>query len=119
MSGWLSRLTRTHEETEAQELGTKIEDVGADPIAECTRGQKARVCGTIRSLALRPQSASPALEAELFDGSGHLRLIWLGRRRIPGIEVGQTIVVEGRMTCPDGDLTMYNPMYLLQPTGTS
>ena len=119
MNNWMGRLMRTHAHTEASELVGLSEASGAEPIKECVRGEKVRVCGTIRSLALRPQTQAPFLEAELYDGTGMVRLIWLGRRRLPGIEVGRTVVAEGRITCPQNDMTMYNPRYVLQPLDPS
>mgnify|MGYP006189315163 CR=1 FL=1 len=35
--------------------------------------------------AASPSSHVPAVEAELYDGSGQVRLVWLGRRQILGI----------------------------------
>jgi hypothetical protein len=113
--GWLRRLLRSDEQEEAQVLSERSTGSGADPIAACERGAVVRICGTIRSLAIRPRSSAPALTAEVYDGSGHITLVWLGRRRIPGIDVGRTIVAEGRLTCPDGDPMIYNPSYTLTP----
>ena len=42
--------------------------------------------GRLRSVEFCPQSADATLEAELFDGSEGVTLVWMGRRRIPGIE---------------------------------
>ncbi len=52
----------------------------------------------------------------LYDGSGSVTVIWLGRRRIPGIDAGRTIVVRGRLTCNTDNPTIYNPRYELKPT---
>lgn len=117
LGGWLSGLTRSQEQHEADELSGHASDSGAEPICNCRRGEKVRVCGTIRSLAIRPRGNTPTVEAELYDGSGHLVLIWLGRRRIPGIEVGRMLIAEGRLTCPDGSSVIYNPDYELLPGG--
>jgi hypothetical protein len=57
----------------------------------------------------------PALEAELFDGSGALDLVWLGRRTIDGVEPGRRIRVEGMVCDVDGRRTMFNPRYELRP----
>ncbi len=113
--GWLRRLLRSDEQDEAQELADQATDTGAEPISRCERGSVVRICGTIRSLAIRPRSSAPALTAEVYDGSGHVTLVWLGRRRIPGIDVGRTIIAQGRLTCPDGDPVIYNPSYNLKP----
>ena len=40
-------------------------------------------------------------------------MVWLGRRRIAGIEPGRSIEVEGRIGAHDGDRVMYNPRYEL------
>ncbi len=69
--------------------------------------------GTLRSVTLRPRGGVPALEAELYDGSGVLTLVWLGRRRIAGIEPGRPIQVQGRIGLHDGVRTLYNPRYEL------
>jgi hypothetical protein len=56
----------------------------------------------------------PALEAELYDGSGMLTVIWLGRRRIAGIIPGRVIRIEGRIGVHDQARIMYNPRYELR-----
>ncbi len=69
--------------------------------------------GTIQQLALRPRAATPWLEAELSDGTGRVTLVWMGRGAIPGIEVGRTLRVRGRLSAADGVLRLYNPHYEL------
>ena len=46
------------------------------------------VVGEVRTMSLRPRVDVPALDVELWDGSGALHLVWLGRRSIPGISPG-------------------------------
>ena len=77
--------------------------------------QRVKLCGVIRGVTLRPVGGVPALEAELYDGSGTLSIIWLGRRRIAGIDPGVHLVVEGRIGDQHGHLTMFNPAYTLKP----
>ncbi|PJI85703.1 OB-fold nucleic acid binding domain-containing protein [Luteimicrobium subarcticum] len=77
-----------------------------------TRGQ---VSGVVRSVTMRPREGAPALGAELYDGTGTLDLVWLGRRRIAGIEPGRRVRVEGLVCTIDGRRTMYNPRYELRP----
>jgi hypothetical protein len=69
--------------------------------------------GSISSLTVRPRGGVPALEAELDDGSGTLVILWLGRRRIAGIDPGRSIQVEGRIGRQDGQRVLYNPRYEL------
>jgi hypothetical protein len=40
-----------------------------------------------------------------------LRVIWLGRRRIPGVRAGLELRLEGMVTIRDGLPTMFNPRY--------
>jgi hypothetical protein len=87
--------------------------MGGAPIADLAPRHRATVCGTLRSVTLRPRAGVPALEAALYDGSGTINVIWLGRRRIGGIEPGRRIRVEGMVTHCDGELALFNPRYEL------
>jgi len=71
--------------------------------------------GTLNSVTVRPRGGVPALEAELVDGSGALTLVWLGRRRIAGIDAGRAMRVTGRVGRHGQDQTriLYNPRYEL------
>jgi hypothetical protein len=40
-----------------------------------------------------------------------LRVVWLGRRRIPGIDSGTELRLEGMVTIRDGLPTIFNPRY--------
>jgi hypothetical protein len=102
---------------EAQELQTEAVALGATPIDKCQRGELISACGVLRSVTVRPLAGTPAVEADLYDGSGHLRLVWLGRRHIAGIEAGRSVTVHGRMTCNGEGSTLFNPRYELRPRG--
>jgi hypothetical protein len=69
------------------------------------------VRGEIRAVTLRPTDEVPALDAELWDGTEVLHLIWLGRRSIPGIAVGVKLQASGRVTRHHDVLTIFNPSY--------
>ncbi|WP_307051045.1 hypothetical protein [Arthrobacter oryzae] len=40
-----------------------------------------------------------------------LRVVWLGRRRVPGVDPGCELRLEGMLTFRDGLPTMFNPRY--------
>ena len=65
-------------------------------------------------VTLRPRGGVPALEAELYDGSALITLVWLGRRRIAGIEPGRAIKVVGRVGVQNKMRVMFNPRYELK-----
>lgn len=75
------------------------------------------VSGTLRTVMLRPRAGVPSLVAELDDGSGcSVSLVWLGRRRIPGLEPGRDLTATGRVSFPDGHAVIFNPKYELSPS---
>lgn len=111
-----TRLSSTELEFEARELQEGIGRLGATPIAELADRSDATVCGSVRSVTLRPRVNVPALVVELYDGSKTLDLIWLGRRRIGGIVPGTYLTAHGRVTFKHGIPTMFNPAYEIKPT---
>jgi len=109
----LRRLTRSQTQADAVEEQERSRRMGGTPCGELSGRQRVRLAGTLRSVTLRPRGGTPALEAELFDGTGSVVLIWLGRREIVGIDAGRTVRVEGLVSCTDGRKVMYNPTYEL------
>jgi RecG-like helicase len=110
------RLTRTRAQQEALELHEERLSRSCERICDCNPGDNVTVTGTVRSVTIRPKQSVPALEIELYDGSGSVTVIWLGRRRIPGIDAGRRLVVNGRLTMINGAPLLYNPKYELKPT---
>lgn len=84
-------------------------------MCECQPGDLVELVGTVRSVTLRPREQAPALEIDLYDGSGSVTVVWLGRRRIPGITPGRRMVVRGRLTGSTGAPRIFNPRYELKP----
>lgn len=113
----ISRWAASDAEVEAEELREHAQTAGCQPLAEVSDRTTVRVRGTLQSVTLQPRSGIPALEAELFDGSGSATLVWLGRRRIAGISCGRRLVAAGRVATLDGRRVMFNPRYELLPPG--
>jgi OB-fold nucleic acid binding domain len=111
----LSRLVAPAERLEAEELAEQTVLEGATKVAELPARAKVTVCGTLRSVTLQPRAGVPALTAELYDGTGTLVLVWVGRRRIPGIEPGRSLRAEGRVSENYDKPVMFNPRYELKP----
>ncbi|WP_345712840.1 OB-fold nucleic acid binding domain-containing protein [Kineococcus glutinatus] len=89
---------------------------GGTPCRALPVRQRACVCGALRSVTLQPRGGVPTLQAELFDGSGTVVLVWLGRRRIAGVEVGRRLTARGMVVEDDGRRVIFNPRYeLLTP----
>jgi hypothetical protein len=115
LRGVLHRLTSPDHQLEAESLQEESERLGGTPVKELPDRQPACVCGTVRTVTLRPRAGVPALVAELYDGSGSLAVVWLGRRQIAGIEPGRRIRVQGIVTETGGNRVLYNPRYELVP----
>ena len=92
---------------------TYAADPGNTPIDQAPDRERVRLRGTLRTVTLRPRGGVPALEAELYDGTGAVLVVWLGRRRIAGIEPGRTLTARGRFAAFDGKRVIYNPWYEL------
>lgn len=114
LRGFLRRLASSKAELEAEELQKATGEEGATPISACAGRARACVVGTLRTVTLRPRGGAPALEAELYDGSDVISLVWLGRRRIAGIEPGRRVRAEGLVSVQDGRKVMFNPRYELR-----
>jgi RecG-like helicase len=109
----LQRLASSQQEIEDRELQRDVQTTGCTRIQDASDRERVVVRGTLRHVTLRPRSGTPALEAELYDGSGSVTVVWLGRRRIAGIEPGVALRVQGRMSTQDGVRVIYNPRYEL------
>jgi hypothetical protein len=119
--GEKGRLRRTisswanAEDQHARELRATTRAGRCDLIADSADRTPVRLRGTLKAVTLRPRGGVPALEAELFDGSDTLFLVWLGRREIAGISAGRSLEVQGRIGRHAGDRIIYNPRYTLLP----
>lgn len=116
MSGLLSRALErlSPEHQEAGELKEGAAKAGCPLITSQPDRCMAEVHGTLRSVTLRPADGVTALEAELYDGSDAVTLIWLGRRTIEGIEAGRTLTARGRIGRRRDERVLYNPAYELE-----
>jgi hypothetical protein len=110
------RLTASERELDAEDLQEASARLGAEPVCDCARGKLVTVCGRLTAVRYTPRTNQPTLEAELFDGSGSITLVFLGRRRIAGIEPGRSLSVEGRLALRDHRKVIFNPYYTLEPT---
>lgn len=108
-------LSAPASDLEAEILQDSVTTLGATPVVDCPDRKPTSVAGILRTVTLRPRAGVPALEADLWDGSGTVNLVWLGRRRIVGVEPGRHLLARGRICTIDGDRTIYNPTYDLLP----
>lgn len=84
--------------------------------------------GYVESITILPVGQAPSFSAILTSaGPGvrateagehrrpaRIRLVWLGQRRVPGVDAGIRLGFEGTVFDVDGLPTMYNPRYEIQ-----
>jgi hypothetical protein len=117
--GYLRRLTRRltedPEQRDVKELSDEAANAGAQRAIDCQRGQEVTMVGTLRSVETNARGCAGGVRAELFDGTDTVALVWLGQRRIPGIDSGRTLRVRGRLgKLENGTKAIYNPHYEIQ-----
>ncbi|MGH3563917.1 MAG: OB-fold nucleic acid binding domain-containing protein [Mycobacterium sp.] len=117
--GYLRRLTRRLTEDpelrDVEQLADEAATTGAQRAIDCQRGQEVTMVGTLRSVEANAKGCVGGVRAELFDGTDTVTLVWLGQRRIPGIDSGRTLRVHGRLgRLENGTKAIYNPHYEIQ-----
>lgn len=112
--GLFRRLTADSRVLHEDELRTDaMRCDGSTQMAEVRCGDQVTVFGRLKAVAYMPSQTVPTLRAELVDGTGSVTLVWLGRRRIPGIEPGRSLEAFGRLSETKDGLVMFNPRYEL------
>jgi hypothetical protein len=96
---------------------TVVGTEGVTPIKEVAWRSRAKVCGRVKSVRVQPLAGVPTLECTVFDETGGLAVVFLGRREIPGIHPGTTLWAEGMVSDHQGRLAILNPDYQLLSPG--
>ena len=112
ISRTLERLSSEHQES--SELKLDAAKAGCTLISSQSDRAVVTIHGVLRSVTLRPFDGVTALEAELYDGSASVTLVWLGRRKIEGISAGRQLTAHGRLGTREGCRVIYNPRYELE-----
>ena len=105
----------------AQEPGAATPS-GITPLGKLPDRGRVTCQGHIESVTFVPPDRTPEFRAIVTEddsarpapGRGkppRLRVVWLGRRRVPGIEAGAQIRVEGTLARGKDMPTIFNPRY--------
>jgi amino acid transporter len=87
---------------------------GCEAIGDVRYRDRVRVAGRVRSLRVAPQHDAPTLELVLDDGTASLSVVFLGRRRLAGVEIGTKLAIEGTVGLHRNRLAVLNPTYEIQ-----
>ena len=85
--------------------------VGSVSIDEAQWRQRTKIAGRIKSVRVQTGTAASNLECTISDGSGSILLIFQGRPKIPGVQPGARLVVEGMVGAWHRKLAILNPEY--------
>ncbi|UQX88265.1 amino acid permease [Jatrophihabitans telluris] len=96
------------------EIEAEPDENGVIPIAGVKWKQRVTIQGRIKIVQVGT-TAGKSLEAQVFDETGGMRLLFFGRTRIPGIEPGSVVRVSGTVGEYKGHLALANPRYELLP----
>lgn len=114
LRGMLRRITVSQQEFESQELRRDSELAGSRHADQVRRGDMVKLTGRLRTVVYTPRTNLPTLEADLYDGTDAITLVFVGRRQIVGIEPGRYLTARGRVAIRDGRKVIYNPYYELE-----
>lgn len=110
------RFFRRMAESDEQRYAEEIE-AWAARISESVRIREApvrsrvKVAGVVRRITVRPLEGSESLEALLYDGTGEVTVVWMGRRSIPGLTLGTRLVVDGLLAEQRSQRRIVNPVF--------
>jgi amino acid transporter len=83
------------------------------PIGSLNHRDRATVAGRVRQVRVQPRNGVATVEVTLADGTGDIRVVFLGRRHIPGIVPGTYLSAHAVVGERAGHLEMMNPEYTL------
>ena len=93
---FVDRLTETDEDRLAADIREWADTVpGSVRMAEAPDRKRVKLAGAVRRITIRPVMGFVGMRLLLFDGTGEVSVVFLGRRSIPGLTLGSRLVVEG------------------------
>jgi RecG-like helicase len=112
----IGRFFRRMAESDEQRLGEEIQTwasavPSAVPIAEAPARTHVKLAGVVRRITVHPEHGLEALEALLYDGTGEVSVMWMGRRSIQGLNLGTRLVVDGVIAEQHQGRRMVNPSF--------
>jgi hypothetical protein len=107
------RLTESDEARLAEETRSWACTVpGTVPISEAPLRRPVKMAGVVRRITVFPMAGNESLEAVVSDGTGEVTVVFMGRRVMPGLNLGTRVIVEGVLgEQRDGSRKAVNPKF--------
>ncbi len=109
---FFSRVAESDEQRYAEEIEGWCSTIpGTVRIRDATARTRVKLAGVVRRITVRPLEGNESLEALLDDGTGEVTVVWMGRRSIPGLNLGTRLIVEGLLAEQRGERRIVNPRF--------
>lgn len=109
---FFTRMAASDEQRYAEEIEAWASSIaGAVRIRDTVPRSRVKLAGVVRRITVRPLEGNESLEAILYDGTGEVTVVWMGRRSIPGLNLGTRLVVEGLLAEQRGERRIVNPRF--------
>jgi hypothetical protein len=106
------RVSESDEQRYAEEIQAWASTVpGSVRIRDAATRDRSKLAGVVRRITVRPLEGHESLEALLYDGTGEVTVVWMGRRTIPGLGLGTRLVVDGMLAEQRGERRLVNPTF--------
>jgi hypothetical protein len=106
------RMAESDEQRYAEEIEAWASTVpGTVRIREAPTRAQVKLAGVVRRITVRPLEGSESLEALLYDGTGDVAVVWMGRRSIRGLNLGTRLIVGGLLAEQRSGRRMVNPSF--------
>ncbi len=102
-------------ELDRARLADRYTGLGVTQLRDAPLREPCRVAGEVQGIRVVPRAGSPSLEVTVSDGTGRAVAVFLGRRRLPGLDVGRGVVLQGVARKDGGRTLLLNPAYTLLP----
>lgn len=110
-----SKLTASVADLDKARLQDRYRGLDFTHIDECPRRVPVRIGGEVQGIRVVPRAGSPSLEVTIADGTARAVAVFLGRRSLPGVAPGRSVLLEGVGREEDGRTVLLNPAYTILP----
>lgn len=115
LKNWFSVKKKSSKSKATRESNTENEHLAKDRVNHISVRNHVQLYGVLRSVTYPAEGSTDSFSATLFDGTGSIDLIWLGRKSVPGIIPGTHLLISGVVVDFQGALSVLNPDYQIVP----
>jgi hypothetical protein len=107
------KLHQSVEDIDEERLQHRCKLLGSVDIHDAPLRVPVRLGGEVQGLQVVPRAGSASLEVTISDGTGRAVAVFTGRKKLPGVDPGRRVVIEGVGRVERGRMLLINPAYTL------